>query len=79
MKDLMPMLITRDLPATIDFYTKIIGFKIEGIYQNDSEMTWVSLQQGKVVIMFAIPCESQIDEPVNMSGTLYCYLENVDD
>ena len=79
MKDLIPMLITKDLPGTIKFYTEVLGFQLDSSYSNDLEMTWASLIRGKVTMMFTIPFESQKEEAVKLSGTLYCYPEDVDD
>jgi uncharacterized glyoxalase superfamily protein PhnB len=78
-KDLIPMLITRDLPATIKLYTEQLNFRVTGSLSNDYEMTWVSLKRGNVAIMFTIPFESQKNEAIKLSGSLYIYPENVDE
>ena len=79
MKDLIPMLLTHNLKETIQLYTEILGFEINGSFSNEEEMTWVSLRKGNATVMFTIPFETQKENPLTMSGNLYFYPENVDD
>jgi catechol 2,3-dioxygenase-like lactoylglutathione lyase family enzyme len=72
---LRPMLWTRDLQATIDFYTNTLGFTLEE--QND-DWGWASLHKDDVQIMVALPNEhTRFDKPA-FTGTLYITTDHVD-
>jgi len=70
------MLETPDISATVEFYTRVLGFTTENY---DPDMGWVSLKSGNINIMFALPNQHRnIPKPI-MSGSLYFNTNNVDD
>ena len=70
------MLETPDIGATVEFYTRVLGFITEN-YEPD--MGWVSLKSGDINIMFALPNQHRnIPKPI-MSGSLYFNTNNVDE
>ncbi len=73
-KKLIPMLYTRNLKATIDFYVNAIGFKC-----NSSDAGWASLSNGEVEIMVSLPnLHITFDKP-DFTGSFYFHTENVDE
>lgn len=70
---LRPMLRAKDLKATVDFYTRRLGFVCEGFSAEDG---WASLRRDAVEIMVATPnAHVPFDAPV-FTGSFYF---NVDD
>jgi len=74
LKSLTPMLETQDLQATVDFYTKTLGFTCENFVES---WGWASLKKDSVMVMFALPNHHR-DNPNLMSGSLYFRPDNVD-
>lgn len=75
---LIPMLETRDLRATIDYYTQMLGFELDATWPPEGEPTWCRLVGGSVVLMFM--SRDPDDPPVvpALTGQLYCYPPDVD-
>ena len=74
LKGLAPILTTDKLDETIDFYTKILGFKCVG---HDKETGWASVSRDKVLIMFSAPnAHIAFDKP-EFTGSLYMYSDDV--
>jgi len=69
------MLETADIPATVIFYTQVLGFTPEN-YTED--MGWVYLKKDGVTIMFSVPNEHRNIGRAVMSGSLYFNTDNVD-
>jgi uncharacterized glyoxalase superfamily protein PhnB len=70
---LRPLLRTKDLKATIEFYTQRLGFVCEGFSEEDG---WASLRRDAVEVMVATPnVHVPFDTPV-FTGSFYF---NVDD
>src|SRR5579872_7426487 len=74
LKSLTPMLETQDLQATVDFYTKTLGFTCENLVEN---WGWAALKKDAVMVMFALPNRHR-ENPNLMSGSLYFNSDNVD-
>ncbi len=70
---LTPMLWTNDLPETIEFYTKVLGFVCA-----DTSEDWCALAHGEVDLMFAVPNEHTPFEKPAFTGSLYFSPEDVD-
>jgi uncharacterized glyoxalase superfamily protein PhnB len=71
---LHPMLRTKDLKATIEFYTQRLGFVCEGFSAEDG---WASLRRDAVEIMVATPnVHVPFDTPA-FTGSFYFNVENV--
>ncbi|MDQ4121360.1 MAG: VOC family protein [Acidobacteriota bacterium] len=76
--NLTPVLETKDVKRTIEFYVEVLGFKQAGVIPNKENPTWTTLYKDSVYIMFARRNEhSTIPRPL-MSGSLYLYTDNVD-
>jgi uncharacterized glyoxalase superfamily protein PhnB len=71
---LHPMLRTKDLKATIEFYTQRLGFVCEGFSAEDG---WASLRRDAVEIMVATPnLHVPFDVPA-FTGSLYFNVKDV--
>ena len=76
LKALTPMLESKDLQATVDFYTKVLGFHCDNFVP---EWGWVLLSRDHIEIMFMDPNEERnIPGPI-MSGSLYIETDEVDE
>ena len=73
--NLSPMLETKDMQATLKFYTEVLGFKCDTFSE---EWGWAHFSKDEVAIMFSKPNEERnIPEPI-MSGSLYIEVDDVD-
>ncbi|WP_225975422.1 VOC family protein [Panacibacter ginsenosidivorans] len=73
--NLSPMLETKDLQATMHFYTEVLGFNCDTFSE---EWGWAHFSKDKIAIMFSRPNEERnIPEPI-MSGSLYIEVDDVD-
>ena len=73
--NLSPMLETKDMQATLKFYTEVLGFKCDTFSE---EWGWAHFSKDEVAIMFSKPNEERnIPEPT-MSGSLYIEVDDVD-
>ncbi|MBK9983172.1 MAG: VOC family protein [Saprospiraceae bacterium] len=72
---LRPMLWTRQLKESIDFYTNILGFTC---IEYNEDWGWATMHLDGVEIMLAIPNEHvPFDKPV-FTGSLYINTDDVD-
>lgn len=76
LEKLIPVFYTKEINATKDFYTQIIGFKT---VSEDSNNTWAILQLDNVEIMMSQPNEHLPFEKPNFTGTFYIRTSKVDD
>jgi len=85
LKHLSPILWTKDLAASIQFYTNILGFRAQSNFPN-----FASLQKGNVEIMLVLPVEEPEDcedpdnkeqffEKPTLTGSIYITVTGVDD
>jgi uncharacterized glyoxalase superfamily protein PhnB len=71
-----PVLYTRELQKTIDFYQNVFGFDVEAF---DETVGWACVRQDSVRIMFSIPnAHVPFEKPV-LTGTLYLNTDSVDE
>lgn len=78
-KGLAPMLETKNLKQTIEFYTQVLGFECRGVYPNEEEMCWASLWNGDFEIAFsALNAHKNFNKPT-LTGSIYLYTENVEE
>jgi uncharacterized glyoxalase superfamily protein PhnB len=69
-----PMLRTWDIPATVEFYSGVLGFTcVAGI----AESGWVCLSCGPVSIMLSGPNEHEGDTSPAFTGSLYFRVDDV--
>ena len=72
---LRPMIWSRELQHTIDFYTQVLGFTC--VEYND-DWGWAVLKSDDIEIMVATPNEhTPFDKPM-FTGSLYIITDNVD-
>jgi len=72
---LTPMLRTWDLPGTIEFYTRVLGFECES---HEPHSGWASLRCGTISVMFSSPNEHEGDVAPAFTGSLYFRVREVD-
>lgn len=75
LKELTPLLKTGDMAATIDFYTRVLGFTIGNLWPEETP-TWCMLDHGDVHLMFYSDDEHDRRPPA-MTGRLYVYVDDV--
>ena len=69
-----PMLRTWDLPATIEFYAKTLGFACE---RHDEESGWAALNRDGCSILLSGPNEHEGDRAPAFTGSLYFRVTDV--
>ena len=77
-KYLSPMLESRDIHATIGFYTEVLGFSLRGSFEHEGITTWCDLVRDDIAIMFSIPNAHMNYGTVLLTGSLYITVEDVD-
>jgi len=73
--DLKPTLTTENLYATIDFYTKVLGFTCDNV--ND-DWGWATLSVDGVSIMLTTPNEHVAYDKIGFTGSFYFTTDDVD-
>jgi catechol 2,3-dioxygenase-like lactoylglutathione lyase family enzyme len=73
LEKLTPMLQTSDMPATIAFYTGVLGFTLVNTWP-EGEPTWCILRRDSAQLMFMI--NEHVGAP-QMTGTLYIETDDV--
>jgi len=79
LKYLSPMLESRDIKATIEFYTTVLGFTLRGTFEHEGVTTWCDLVRDEVAIMFSLPNKEMNYGKILLSGSLYINVDGVDD
>jgi len=75
LQKLTPMLRTKDLKASVEFYTNVLGFECESL---SDEWGWASLSRDEVDLMLATPnAHEPFDKPA-FTGSLYFRVNDVD-
>lgn len=72
---LRPMLWTEDLPGTIEFYIKTLGFACD---EYNEDWGWASLSSGEIGIMFSAPNAHIPYDKIGCTGSFYLNTDNVD-
>jgi uncharacterized glyoxalase superfamily protein PhnB len=75
---LVPMLETWDMVATSEFYTRVLGFEIDGKGEENGIINWVMLHRDNLWIMFRAPNPHLGYKGPEFSGQLYIYTNDVD-
>ncbi len=70
-----PMLRTKNLRGTVDFYTDVLGFQCAAF---NEEWGWASLQLDDVTVMVASPNAHEPFEAPAFTGSLYFRTDDVD-
>jgi catechol 2,3-dioxygenase-like lactoylglutathione lyase family enzyme len=71
--NMQTMLQVRDLPASVAFYTDVLGFKVEGTFPDDAP-TWAGLYSGNARMMLT---QMNDGEPT-LTGQIYMYPDDLD-
>jgi uncharacterized glyoxalase superfamily protein PhnB len=74
-KSLNPVLYTKNLDQTIQFYTEKLGFTC---IEKNEVLNWTLLQSGTIEIMFSHPVESIAFETAQFTGSFYFNIDAVD-
>ena len=74
-----PLMETKDLQATISFYTEILGFTLRGTFEHEGTTIWCRLCKDSVHIMFSLPNTEMNYGQILLTGSLYIYLDGVDE
>ena len=78
-RQLIPMLESDDLSATVDYYTKTLGFQIQDTAQNEEEgLYWCSLCRDGAELMFTTRNAHSLQARATFNGVLYFYPDDVD-
>jgi len=72
---LTPVLRTWDLPGTIEFYTRMLGFNCDS---HEPDWGWARLSHGSFSLMFSAPNEHEGDVQPAFTGSLYFRVRDVD-
>jgi uncharacterized glyoxalase superfamily protein PhnB len=72
---LTPMLRTKDLQGSVDFYKDILGFECGAL---STKRGWASLSRDGVTIMLALPNAPEPFEQPPFTGSLYLRCDDVD-
>lgn len=75
LKEIRPMLYTKELKATIEFYTRHLGFTCG---EFNEEWQWAAMHRDKIEFMLAYPNEHVPFERPGFTGTFYIISEDVD-
>ena len=67
-RSLTPLLRTKDIQGTINFYTQLLGFTVESSSQ---EWGWASLSKDGIELMVATPNEHMPFEQAVFTGSFY--------
>ena len=71
--NMQPMLRARDLRETIDFYTNVLGFTVDGTFPEDAP-TWCSMHSGNARMMWTSLPDG---EAPAFNGRIYMYPDDV--
>jgi DNA-binding CsgD family transcriptional regulator/catechol 2,3-dioxygenase-like lactoylglutathione lyase family enzyme len=71
---IVPMLRTKDLHATVGFYTDVLGFRCDSLSEADG---WASLVRDDVRLMVALPNRHLPFDAPAFSGSLYFHVDDV--
>lgn len=77
LKQLIPMLESDDMKATVDFYTKTLGFDMYDKAENERGIYWCSLYRDDAEIMFTDRNAHSKEQKATFNGVLYFYPDNV--
>lgn len=72
---LRPMLWTKDLNGTIDFYTQTLEFTLR---EYNEDWGWATLSKDDVQLMIALPNEHTPFDAPQFTGTFYFNTDDVD-
>jgi uncharacterized glyoxalase superfamily protein PhnB len=73
--NLSPLLAARNVRETVDYYTKMLGFKLTTVFPTPENPEYVDLEKDGMVLMF-VSCESEgIGEEDELGSGVYFYMQ----
>jgi len=75
LKELTPMLYTKDLKASVEFYTEILGFRCEAF---EEQWNWAHVKRDNVNVMLSLPNQHIPFDKAHFTGSFYFYSDDVD-
>jgi uncharacterized glyoxalase superfamily protein PhnB len=75
---LSPILESTDIPGTIEFYSRLLGFAVRGSFENEGMIVWCEMVRDEVAIMFSKPNENTKHEKPLLTGSIYINVKDVD-
>ena len=72
---LIPMIRTKDIRGTLDFYSRVLQFKLN---EYNEEWGWASLSRDGIELMVATPNEHMPFEKAVFTGSIYFRVQDVD-
>lgn len=78
-KALTPILETSDMEATILFYTTALHFTLGDTLQEEGKTVWCTLWKDELSVMFSLPNKEMNYGRILLSGSLYFYVDGVDE
>lgn len=75
LRELTPIIWTKDLQETADFYTNTLDFKLDNL---DLDLGWGHLSKGGVQIMIALPKDEEF-ETTGFTGSFYIYVNGINE
>ena len=75
-RSLTPLLRTKDIKGTIDFYTRLLGFTCES---SSEEWGWASLSKDGIELMVATQNEQMPFEEAMFTGSFYFNVERINE
>lgn len=77
LRDVSPILHTKDLRGSVEFYTTVLGFRCDALCE---KWQWASVRRDRATVMFTQPGPDDVvpfERPV-FTGSLYFYPDDVD-
>ena len=75
LQSLAPMLRTRDLQASVEFWRSVLGFTCDAL---EEDWGWASLSRDGVRVMLATPNTHEPYETESFTGSLYFRVDDAD-
>lgn len=72
--NMQPLLQVRDLRESIDFYTNVLGFRVDGQWPEEAP-TWCGMHSGNARLMMSA-LDDGVDTPA-LTGVIYMYPDDV--
>ena len=72
---LTPMLRTKDIKGTIDFYSQVLQFKVN---EFNEEWGWASLSKDAIELMVAIPNDHMSFDKTDFTGSFYFRVDEIE-
>lgn len=75
LKEVRPVLYTKEFAETVAFYSTKLGFECVG---GDGDSGWATMQRGEIQILLSLPNEHIPFTKPSFTGSIYLVVEDVD-